>query len=106
MKPNNKQIAELTKYMDGTLSSIRSFNTNVAFYEDLIRRGKDKLPMLLKEALRIENGLPVWQEQLRINEISLAAHREWYSKEAVKLDLLKQKEKLLESLSKLDANEH
>ena len=104
LKQTKKQVAEATRQLDSTASSIKTFKAQVTFYSSKVTRGEAALPCLLKEIEEIEAGLPIWRDKVCVYTLSLETHRKQMAKQIQTLRLLKEKSKILEELKKLEAN--
>jgi len=99
---NKKQIAETARQLNSSESSLKTFRAQISFYEDKIRRGEELLPQLMKDIKNIESGLPIWRDKVRIYELSLSTHRKQMLGQMRTLELLKEKDKILKELKKLE----
>ncbi len=101
-KENTRRIADTARYIDSNLSSIKGFNSQIDFFEKSISRAKELIPQLKKQMENLENKLPSWREGLRVNRLSLKAHRKDLIEQEHLFRLLKEKDKILTKIKKLE----
>lgn len=99
---NKKQLTEVARNISTSESSIRTFRSQVDFYVTKIKRGKDSLPRLRAEIRNIEEGLPLWHDEVRMYELSIDTHERRLGEQKHREVLLTEKERILSKLKKLD----
>lgn len=102
LKQNKKLISKLSKYIESNTTSISGFKQQLEFSEDRIIYGKRRLPQLIKELRDIKKGMPEWEDNVRVANLSLITHLEKRGNQLVRLNLLLKKQKILSKLKKLE----
>lgn len=95
-------ISETQKHIDSTSKSLKTFKVRLDYYNTRIRHGQEDLPRLMAQIEEIKVGMPEWLEQTRVLKLSISGHETRLEKQLKRIDLLKEKAKILKKLKVLE----